>query len=115
MRTLISWFVDRPLVINLIMVMVFALGYMTIADMRYEYNPKVDMGVINITTVKAGAGPEEIELAITLPLEEELLEVEGIRKLYSNSIHRFLNDYSQTYQKEYAWNICLLGNYIKEE
>ena len=86
MRTLISWFVDRPLVINLIMVMVFALGYMTIADMRYEYNPKVDMGVINITTVKAGAGPEEIELAITLPLEEELLEVEGIRKLYSNSM-----------------------------
>lgn len=86
MRTLIAWFVDRPLVINLIMVMVFALGYMTIADMRYEYNPKVDMGVINITTVKAGAGPEEIELAITLPLEEELLEVEGIRKLYSNSM-----------------------------
>ena len=44
------------------------------------------VGVVNITTVKAGAGPEEIELAITLPLEEELLEVEGIKKLYSNSM-----------------------------
>ena len=86
MRALISWFVDRPLVINMIMAMVFILGYLTIADMRYEYNPKVDMGVVNITTIKAGAGPEEIELAITLPLEEELLEVEGVRKLYSNSM-----------------------------
>ena len=86
MRALISWFVDRPLVINMIMVMVFVLGYMTIADMRYEYNPNVDMGVVNITTVKAGAGPDEVELAITLPLEEELLEVEGIKKLYSNSM-----------------------------
>jgi multidrug efflux pump subunit AcrB len=86
MQYLFSWFVDRPLIVNMIMVMVFALGFMTIADMRYEYNPNVDMGVVNITTVKAGAGPEEVELAITLPLEEELLEVEGIKKLYSNSM-----------------------------
>jgi multidrug efflux pump subunit AcrB len=86
MQFLIAWFVDRPLIINMIMVLVFVLGYMTIADMRYEYNPNVDMGVVNITTVKAGAGPEEVELGITLPLEEELLEVEGIKKLYSNSM-----------------------------
>ena len=70
----------------MIMVMVFAMGFLTIADMRYEYNPAVDMGVVNITTIKAGAGPEEIELAITLPLEEELLEVEGVKKVYSNSM-----------------------------
>ncbi len=86
MQAIVAWFVDRPLVVNLVMVVVFILGYLTIADMRYEYNPKVDMGVINITTVKAGAGPEEIELAITLPLEEELMEVQGIKRMYSVSM-----------------------------
>jgi multidrug efflux pump subunit AcrB len=86
MKTIISWFVDRPLVVNMIMVMVFVMGFLTIADMRYEYNPKVDLGIVNITTIKSGAGPQEIELAITLPLEEELLEVEGIKRLYSNSM-----------------------------
>ena len=86
MRELTRWFVDRPLVVTMIMVMVFAMGFLTIADMRYEYNPAVDMGVVNITTIKAGAGPEEIELAITLPLEEELLEVDGVKKVYSNSM-----------------------------
>ena len=86
MRQLTRWFVDRPLIVTMIMVMVFAMGFLTIADMRYEYNPAVDMGVVNITTIKAGAGPEEIELAITLPLEEELLEVEGVKKVYSNSM-----------------------------
>ena len=40
----------------------------------------------SVTTVHAGAGPEEVELAITLPLEEELLEVEGIKKMFSNSM-----------------------------
>ena len=86
METLITWFSRRPLIVNMIMVLVFTMGYLTISDLRYEYNPKVDMGVVNITTIKASAGPEEIELAITLPLEEELLEVEGVRKLYSNSM-----------------------------
>lgn len=42
--------------------------------------------VVNITTIKAGAGPEEVELGITLPLEEELLDVECIKKIYSNSM-----------------------------
>ncbi len=82
----VSWFVHRPLLVNLIMAVVFILGFFTIADLRYEYNPKVDLGVVNISTVRTGAGPEEIELGITLPLEEELLEVEGIKKLYSNSM-----------------------------
>lgn len=86
MQSLIRWFAHRPLIVNLIMVLVFTMGYLTIADLRYEYNPKVDMGMVNITTIKAAAGPEEIELAITLPLEEELLEVEGVKKLYSNSM-----------------------------
>tara|TARA_R110000823_G_scaffold27609_3_gene80305 strand:+ start:5120 stop:8203 length:3084 start_codon:yes stop_codon:yes gene_type:complete len=85
-EALVRWFVDRPLIVSMIVLMVFSLGFLTIGDMRYEYNPRVDMGVVNITTVKAGAGPEEVELAITLPLEEELLEVEGIKKLYSNSM-----------------------------
>jgi multidrug efflux pump subunit AcrB len=85
-ETIIGWFTQRPLIVNLIMVFVFAMGALTIGDLRYEYNPKVDMGVVNITTIKTAAGPEEIELAITLPLEEELLEVEGIKKLYSNSM-----------------------------
>lgn len=86
MEALITWFTSRPLIVNLLMALVLLTGALTIADLRYEYNPKVDMGVVNITTVKSAAGPEEIELAITLPLEEELLEVEGIKKLYSNSM-----------------------------
>lgn len=86
MQILIAWFVRRPLLVNLIMVTVFLMGALTIADMRYEYNPHIDMGVVNITTVRAGTGPEEIELSITLPLEEELLEIDGVRNLYSNSM-----------------------------
>ncbi len=72
--------------VNLIMVMVFLMGILTIAGMRYEYNPFVDMGIVNITTFDPGSSPEETELALTLPIEEEILKVDNLKKVYSNSM-----------------------------
>lgn len=86
MSGLVGFFVGRPILVNLIMVIVFIFGVVTIEGLHYEYNPKVDFGYVNITTVHSGSGPEETELAITLPLEEELLQVEGLKKIYSRSL-----------------------------
>ncbi|MBQ60725.1 MAG: acriflavin resistance protein [Gammaproteobacteria bacterium] len=86
MKFLIGFFLDRPLMVNLIMVMVFLMGILTIAGMRYEYNPFVDMGIVNITTFDPGSSPEETELALTLPIEEEILKVDNLKKVYSNSM-----------------------------
>ena len=44
------------------------------------------MGRIDVTTARPGAGPEEVELSITLPLEEEILKVEGVKNIYSRSM-----------------------------
>ena len=86
MNALIGFFARRPLLVNLIMIVVFVMGAATISGMRYEYNPKVDLGRIDVTTARPGAGPEEVELSITLPLEEEILKVEGVKNIYSRSM-----------------------------
>lgn len=86
MKAWLSFFLDRPLLVNLVMVLVFLLGMASIADMRYEYNPKVDFGRLHITTTYPGGAPDEIERSITLPIEEELLKVDGLKKLYSQSM-----------------------------
>ena len=52
MKAIIQFFINRPLLVNLIMVLVFVVGFLTIANMRYEYNPKVDMGSVNITLLR---------------------------------------------------------------
>ena len=82
----VAFFVHHPKIVQLLLAFVFLAGLATLGSMRYEYNPKVDMGVVNITTSRLGSGPEDIELSITMPLEEELLKVEGIEKIYSNSM-----------------------------
>lgn len=86
MRSVITFCVDHPKLINLLMVVVSVLGIISFKSARYEITPEMNMGVVNITTTKAGAGPEEIELAVTLVLEEELLKVDGVKKVYSKSL-----------------------------
>ncbi|MDC9728757.1 MAG: efflux RND transporter permease subunit [Methyloprofundus sp.] len=86
MRALIYFFVQRPVLVNLLMVFAFFTGALALNNMKYEVMPKIEMGIVKISTFHPGAGPEEIELGITLPLEEEILKIDGIKKLNSNSM-----------------------------
>lgn len=86
MTSLVRFFIERPKLVNLIMVLVILLGLMSLQISRYEVTPHIDMGVVTVTTTKAGAGPEEVELGISLVLEEELLKVNGVRKIFSRSM-----------------------------
>lgn len=77
---------DRPKVGTLTIVMVVTLGILSLSVIRYELMPKIDLGIVTVTTIKAGASPEEVELSITLVLEEEIMKVNGIRKVFSRSM-----------------------------
>ncbi len=86
MNALVGFFINRLNLVTLILVLVSLLGLVSLGALRYEIMPSMEMGVVNVTTMKAGAGPEEIELSITLVLEEELLKVDGIDKIFSQSM-----------------------------
>ncbi len=86
MKRLIAFFVDRPLVVNLMLAFVVVGGLVATQHMNYQMMPKVDLGLVNITTLRSGAGPEDVELSITVPLEEEILKVSGLKKVTSNSM-----------------------------
>ncbi|GAA5216855.1 efflux RND transporter permease subunit [Corallincola platygyrae] len=82
----LNLFILRPKLGHLVMALVLVLGLMSLVVLRYEVVPKIEMGIINVTTTKAGAGPEEIELSISAPLEEEILKVNGVSKVLSRSM-----------------------------
>ena len=82
----VSLFIRRPKLGHLVMLLIFGMGIISLEALRYEVMPKIDMGIINVTTFKAGAGAEEIELSISSPLEEEILKVKGVNKVLSRSM-----------------------------
>ena len=85
-NSILSLFIERPKLGHLVMVLVVIMGLMSLQGLRYEVVPKIDMGIVTVTTTKAGAGPEEVELSISAPLEEELLKVKGVKKIVSRSM-----------------------------
>ncbi len=86
MKKLVHFFVTRPLLINLLMVLFIISGVLGLRHMNIESLPAIDMGKMKITTLRPGAGPNDIELTITIPIEKELLKVDGISKILSKNM-----------------------------
>lgn len=85
MRTLIAFFASRTLLVNMLVLIALVAGFISVRAMNAETMPELDMGVVTVTTAYPGAGPEDVELSITDPLEEELESISGVDKLTSSS------------------------------
>ena len=77
--------ITRPVFILMLMLAAMLLGTMSLRQMRVELNPEVSFGVLNVTTVYPGAGPEEVNELISRKMEEAVSGVNGIREVTSTS------------------------------
>ena len=85
MKTLVKFFLERPILVNIIVLLVFGYSLTSISKMKKEAFPELALGRFVITTIYPGASAGDIELNVTLPIEETLREVEGIQELKSYS------------------------------
>lgn len=69
----------------MLMLAAIFIGRMSYNSMRVEQNPDVQFGVITVTTIYPGAGPDEINTLISRKVEEAMAGVPGIREVTSTS------------------------------
>ncbi len=86
MLLLLEFFVRRPLLVNVLMIVFFIGGFMAMRSLSYNTFPPVDTGLISVTTNHPGASAEDVELSVTIPLEREFLHLPGVDKVLSNSV-----------------------------
>lgn len=77
--------VKNSLFINLVSVIIIILGIYHWFTIKQEAFPNVSYDMVSVVTVYTGATPQEVEKLITIPLEEELAEVDDIKTIYSSS------------------------------
>ncbi len=70
---------------NLTFVLVLVMGFLSYSAMPKEKDPTINFNWIQISTVLAGASPQDIEKRITQPLEEGIARVSDIRFISSSS------------------------------
>lgn len=83
---LTSFFLKRPVTTNLIMIMIFLIGGITLFNLKRATYPAVDFDILKITTTYPGASARDVEINVTEKIEEELESVDGIDKIKSISL-----------------------------
>jgi multidrug efflux pump subunit AcrB len=88
-----SWSVNNRVAVNIFtLVVIFAGYYAAFTQLQRDLFPDVSTNFIQITTLDPTTGaPEDIERTITVPIEEELGNVKGIKEIRSISQDNFSN------------------------
>lgn len=85
MRTILTFLVNRGLVVNLISVFLLAIGLYALLNINREAFPNIDLDLIQIEAHYPGSSPKEVEQLIIIPIEQELRALNGIDKIISMS------------------------------
>lgn len=83
MKSVFRFFVERPLMVNLISIFLMALGIYAIFDINREAFPNVNLDRIQIDIPYPGASPSEIERLVITPIEQEIKALDGIDTMNS--------------------------------
>lgn len=86
MKALIAFFVHRPLLVNMVLVLLLMSGFIVLSSQEYSGYPAMDLGTFTVSTARPGASAEDVELSLTVPLEEEIMEIDGLDELVSSSM-----------------------------
>ncbi len=86
MNRLIAFFVEKKIFVDLLSVFVLVVGLVSMALIQREVFPNVTFDVVTITTIVPGSSAEEVEKLVTNPIEQDLQEVDGRKKLTSKSV-----------------------------
>ncbi len=78
--------IKRPVLILMVMVLAIMAGFVGYRSMRVEENPDVQFGMITITTIYPGAGPDEVNNLISKRIEDSVSGVANIDVVLSSSL-----------------------------
>jgi len=85
-QALLRYFASRHTLANVFTLMVVLLGLGTLTHIQRDNFPSVDLAEMVITTRYPGASPQDVELNVTNKIEEELKEVDGLKRVTSFSM-----------------------------
>jgi HAE1 family hydrophobic/amphiphilic exporter-1 len=80
---LASLSIKRPIFVSCLVILMLAVGFLSLVKMPVDLFPDVTFPVVVVNTVYEGAAPEEIETLISKPLEEEFSTLSGLKTLSS--------------------------------
>lgn len=77
--------VKNPVLVNLLMGAILVVGIMAALRLPLELFPSIKLELVSVTTVFPGASAEDVEKLVTIPIEDEINDISGIKVIRSTS------------------------------
>lgn len=84
-RSPIGFFVRHKVAANLLMLVMLGGGLLGLSRMNIQFFPTFALDFVTVRVVWSGAAAEDIEQAITLPLEQRLRSLQNLKSMTSTS------------------------------
>lgn len=81
--------VKKPLTVIVAVIVVIALGIVSVLRMTPDLLPSIDLPYMVVMTTYPGATPKEVEEQVTKPLEKSLATLENLKSIQSTSSANF--------------------------
>ena len=83
MRSIIAWTVRNTPAMNVLVVAIMVIGFISFSRMRREVFPEFELEIALVSVPYPGATPAEVEEGICQKVEEACRSVAGIKKITS--------------------------------
>jgi len=82
---LLGVFAQHKVACNLLMVIMILAGVWALDRLHTQFFPNIALDVVKVRVEWSGASAEDVEAAVTDPLEQQLRSLDGLRQMTSNS------------------------------
>jgi multidrug efflux pump subunit AcrB len=86
MKKIFNYFHDNPVLVNFIMILIFATGVFSILNMKREVYPATETDTMIVTVSYPGASPVDVETNVIIPLEDRIKKISGVKDYVSISL-----------------------------
>ncbi|WP_328189726.1 efflux RND transporter permease subunit [Marinobacter sp. OP 3.4] len=84
-RGVLGFFVHHRVAANLVMIVMLLAGVLAVNRMNIQFFPTFELDIVSVSVVWSGASAEDVEQAITDPLEQRFRSINGLKKMTSTS------------------------------
>jgi len=84
-RDLLGTFAHHRVAANLLMVLMLLSGVFALRQLNVQFFPDFALEIVTVTTPWSGASAEDVEVGITIPLEQRLRSVDHLEEMTSTS------------------------------
>ena len=99
---IIGFSIKRPVTTTMLLAALVILGLVSLSRMSMDLFPEISFPTISVSTSYSGAGPEEVEQMITIPVERAVATVNRVEAITSSS-----GEGSSWVRVQFAWGTDL--------